>query len=90
MLFNSIDFADFKNPGHLNVNGSNKVSAYMAKYLSERGDFPIKDLKYLDSYLSDIKRETLASVQLSIDKSRINIVKKAIDKAINASYKVKK
>ena len=53
-----LDFKDFKESSHVNINGSNKLSAYLSKYLAETTSLKIKDDSYINEFLKTIKPRT--------------------------------
>lgn len=52
-------FSDFRDPGHVNIKGSNKVTSTLVNYLVNQGYFSLKNETYLQSYLNEVKERTV-------------------------------
>ncbi|WP_417437574.1 hypothetical protein [Idiomarina abyssalis] len=85
--YNAIDLNldDFKDRDHLNIKGSRKVSAFFAKYLSEKKYFEIKNQKYYNEIIEEIKPRNLDSVARIINKNRTILIEQIVYKGNKVS-----
>ena len=82
--FNSLnlDFKNFHDGSHLNVSGSNKISSYLAKYISENYNFEIKDSSYIFKYVDRIKPRTKEDIKNRSNKKPENIIQTIVNNGV--------
>lgn len=86
-----LTFEDYWDKGHLNINGSTKVSTILSKELAALDYFEIKDSTYYHNRLSKISPRKIKNIQEKIDESLSNQIQKILEKGVtlNAKHKFK-
>lgn len=65
-----LSFSDFRDAGHVNIIGSNKVTSTLVDFMIKQNYFEIKDQDYLDSYLNKIKPRSIFDIEKVIELER--------------------
>ena len=78
----NLDFKDFNDQNHVNISGSNKLSAYLSKYISNNSNFEIKNNAYIKEYLDSIKPRTLIDIENRINKEESSPIDYIIEEGI--------